>query len=65
MPRSTIDDHEYEAEEGLTVLQVARTHCIQIPTLCYHPSLRPSGSCRLCYVLSDVCQAFFRPHKVI
>ena len=50
MPKITIDAHEYEAEEGMSVLQVARTNGIQIPTLCYHPSLRPSGSCRLCAV---------------
>ena len=50
MPKITIDDHEYEAEEGMTVLQVARTNGFQIPTLCYHPSLKPSGSCRLCAV---------------
>lgn len=50
MPKITIDDREYEADEGMTVLQVAKSNGIQIPTLCYHPSLRPSGSCRLCAV---------------
>ena len=50
MPKITIDDHKYEADEGLTVLQVARANGYQIPTLCYHPSLKPSGSCRLCAV---------------
>ncbi len=50
MPRITIDDQQYEAEDGMTVLQVARANGFQIPTLCYHPSLRPSGSCRLCAV---------------
>ncbi len=46
----TIDDREYRAEEGMSVLEVARANDIPIPTLCYHPSLRPSGSCRLCAV---------------
>ena len=50
MPKITIDDHEYEAGEGITVLQVAKANGFKIPTLCYHPSLRPSGSCRLCAV---------------
>ena len=50
MPKITIDDREYETDEGMTVLQVAKSNGIQIPTLCYHPSLRPSGSCRLCAV---------------
>ena len=46
----TIDDREYKAEEGMSVLEVAKANDIPIPTLCYHPSLRPSGSCRLCAV---------------
>ena len=50
MVKITIDEKEYDAEEGMTVLQVARANGLRIPTLCYHPSLRPSGSCRLCAV---------------
>ncbi len=50
MLKITIDAREYEAETGMTVLDVARSNDIRIPTLCYHPSLRPSGSCRLCAV---------------
>jgi predicted molibdopterin-dependent oxidoreductase YjgC len=46
----TIDGHKYNTDEGISVLEVARAHDIPIPTLCYHPSLRPSGSCRLCAV---------------
>jgi len=46
----TIDDRDYQAEEGMNVLEVARANDIPLPTLCYHPSLRPSGSCRLCAV---------------
>ena len=46
----TIDDRKLQAEEGKSVLEVARTHDIPLPTLCYHPSLWPSGSCRLCAV---------------
>ncbi len=50
MIRLTIDDKEYAVEEGTSVLEAARTHGIPIPTLCYHPALRPSGSCKLCAV---------------
>ena len=50
MVNLTIDDREYEAEEGMTALQVARANDIRIPTLCFHPALRPSGSCKLCAV---------------
>jgi len=46
----TIDGADYEAEEGATVLEVARANGIKIPTLCYHPALKPSGSCKLCAV---------------
>ena len=46
----TIDNRQYQAKEDTNVLEIARTNGIPIPTLCYHPSLRPSGSCRLCAV---------------
>lgn len=46
----TIDGQDYDAEEGQTVLQVMRRHGIAVPTLCFHPALKPSGSCRLCAV---------------
>ena len=50
MPKITIDGREYEADQGMSVLQVARANGVQIPTLCFHPSLKPSSSCRLCAV---------------
>jgi bidirectional [NiFe] hydrogenase diaphorase subunit len=45
-----IDDYTIEADEGDTVLETARKNGIHIPTLCYHPALKPSGSCRMCAV---------------
>ena len=45
-----IDGHELHAEEGQTVLEVARENGIEIPTLCHHPLLEPHGACRLCTV---------------
>ena len=56
MATITIDEKEYEAQEGMTVLQVARANGLRIPTLCYHPSLKPSGSCRLCVVSARLVQ---------
>jgi len=50
MVKITIDDREYEAEEGLSILETALTKGIKIPTFCYHPALKPSGSCKLCAV---------------
>ncbi len=50
MPTMQIDGREVEADPEMTVLEVARSQGISIPTLCYHPALRPSGSCKLCVV---------------
>ena len=50
MVNLTIDDQQLEAQEGMTVLQVARANAIRIPTLCYHPALKPSGSCKAAMV---------------
>ena len=46
----TIDGKPVEVEEGATVLQAAQKLGIEIPTLCYHKSLMPSGACRVCLV---------------
>ncbi len=35
---------------GQTVLQATRQLDVDIPTLCYHPDLRPEGQCRMCLV---------------
>jgi predicted molibdopterin-dependent oxidoreductase YjgC len=45
-----IDDREVAVAEGTTVLEAARHAGISVPTLCYHPYLKPVGSCRLCVV---------------
>jgi len=45
-----IDGQEVHAEEGQTILEVARANGIEIPTLCSHPLLEPYGACRLCTV---------------
>ena len=46
----TIDGQEFQTEKEKTILDVARGHSIRIPSLCYHPALKPSGSCKLCSV---------------
>lgn len=50
MPEVTIDGVRVDVEYNNTILDAARKAGIWIPTLCYHPSLPPSGSCRLCMV---------------
>lgn len=44
----TINGIPVEVEAGTSVLEAARQAGIRIPTLCYHPDLKPFGSCGLC-----------------
>jgi NADH dehydrogenase/NADH:ubiquinone oxidoreductase subunit G len=46
----TIDGKKLQVTEGATILEAARMFGIDIPTLCYHPTLSAHGSCRLCSV---------------
>ncbi len=46
----TINGKELTAENGQTILELARANNIYIPTLCDYPGLPPHGSCRLCIV---------------
>ena len=50
MVNLTIDGKQIQAPAGSSVLEAARSAGIYIPTLCYHPDLRPEGACRLCMV---------------
>jgi formate dehydrogenase alpha subunit len=45
-----IDNKTINAPEGANLLQVARENGINIPGLCYHHKLTPTGACRLCLV---------------
>ena len=45
-----INGSKFEAEEGKTVLEVAKENNIEIPTLCYNKALPPYGACRFCIV---------------
>lgn len=45
-----IDGISCTAETGMTVLEVMRDHNISVPSLCYHPALKPIGACKLCGV---------------
>ena len=46
----TIDDKTIDAPDGSNLLSVARLNGIDIPGLCYHRKLTPTGACRLCLV---------------
>jgi formate dehydrogenase major subunit/formate dehydrogenase alpha subunit len=46
----TINGKKIEAEAGQTILDAARQNGFEIPTLCYHKDLSPTGNCRMCVV---------------
>ena len=48
-----IDGKEVAVEEGMTILEAARSVGIEIPTLCDHKKLVPYGACRICTVEAD------------
>ena len=50
MVNLTIDGRAIQAKPGSTILEVAKANGIFIPYLCYHPALKPIGSCRICVV---------------
>jgi len=45
-----IDGKDVVAEEGMSVLQAARSVGIEIPSLCEHEAVKPAGVCRICMV---------------
>ncbi len=50
MIKLTFNGKEVKARSGWTLLETAREYDIDIPTLCFHPAVSPSGACRLCVV---------------
>jgi NADH-quinone oxidoreductase subunit G/NADP-reducing hydrogenase subunit HndD len=50
MVNLTINGVKVTAPKNATVLEAAKSAGIHIPTLCYHPDLKPEGACRLCVV---------------
>lgn len=53
MIRITLDGREIDTEPSRTVLEAAKEHGVDIPTLCYHEALKPFAACRLCVVEVD------------
>ena len=45
-----MDGVQVSAVEGQTLLDVARSNGIEIPTLCFHEAVEARGACRLCTV---------------
>ncbi|MBD3410604.1 MAG: 2Fe-2S iron-sulfur cluster binding domain-containing protein, partial [Ignavibacteriales bacterium] len=50
MVELTINNVQVQAEEGMTVLEAAKSVGVNIPTLCHLKDLFPTGGCRICVV---------------
>lgn len=50
MVNVTIDGQKLQVPKSGTVLNAAVAAGIKVPSLCYHPELRPEGACRVCVV---------------
>ena len=50
MVEIALNGEAVRAREGLTILQVAQSHGIEIPTLCWERTLTPVNACRVCVV---------------
>lgn len=49
----TINNIKVKAEEGMTILEAAKSVGIKVPTLCHMKDLYPTGACRICVVEVD------------
>lgn len=56
----TIDRKICTFEKGQTILEVARAHNIEIPTLCHHPLVKTYGACGICLVEDENSPKLFR-----
>ena len=50
MPKLTIDNHQVEVDNGVTILDAAAKLGIEIPTMCFLKGYEPSTSCMVCVV---------------
>jgi NADH dehydrogenase/NADH:ubiquinone oxidoreductase subunit G len=48
-----MDGEEITAEEGKTLLEVAREHGKNIPTICFHEATTANALCRICVVEAE------------
>lgn len=58
MPTITINGRQIDFEPGISVLQLALDHGLEIPHYCYHQSLSVPANCRIC--LAEIWQP--NPH---
>lgn len=53
MVELTINNIKVKAEDGMTILEAAKSVGINVPTLCHMKDLFPTGACRICVVEVD------------
>lgn len=51
--RVNINNREFTANEGSTILSIALANGIEIPNLCYDQRMKPYGACGICVVEID------------
>jgi NADH dehydrogenase/NADH:ubiquinone oxidoreductase subunit G len=68
----TLNGQTVHAPAGSTLLEAARAAGVDIPTICYHPTLTVNAVCRLCTVevagartLQPACAVPVRPDMVV
>ena len=49
----TLNGKQVESPPGLTIMEAAKLHDLEIPNFCYHPGLSIAGNCRICFVESN------------
>src|SRR5687767_13122686 len=50
MAKVTIDGREVEVQDGINIIEAAKSADIHVPRFCYHPRLSVVGQCRMCLV---------------
>jgi len=50
LARAVINNHPYQFEDDVSILEASRAVGVDIPTLCHDERLKPIGSCRMCLV---------------
>ena len=53
MTRWQLNGQEVENPAGMTIMEAAKKHGVEIPCFCYHPGLTIAGNCRICMVESN------------
>lgn len=50
MTKITVNGREIDADPKKPLIAACHDHGVDVPMYCYHPGLRPVGSCRICQV---------------